>query len=228
MVGMLIAEDLLLLLYDDESGKPGADGTRLDNALAGALLVELSLRGQVEVADGSGAVKNGRLVVVDPATTDDPVLDEALSVLAEKDGKTPKQLLGPLKKGLRQRLLDQLAARGIVEARAGKVLGLFPTTRWPAVDSAHEAQVRERLRSVLVVGLDPDPHTAALTSLLHAVDALHKVVPSDDRRALKRRAKEISEGAWAAEAVRKAVEEVNAAVVVAVVAASTAAAGSSG
>jgi enolase len=71
---------------------------------------------------------------------------------------------------------------------------------------------------VLVHGPEPTQRTAALASLLSAVDAVPKVVPSDDRRAVKRRAKEIAEGEWAGVAVRKAVEAVNAAVATAVVA----------
>jgi hypothetical protein len=59
--------------------------------------------------------------------------------------------------------------------------------------------------------------------------AVTRVVSVDDKRAARRRAKEIAEGDWAADAVRGAVQEVQTAVTVAVVAAtsgSTASAGS--
>ena len=39
----LLAEDLLLLLTDDHTGKLVAPGTEVDVALAGALLMELTL-----------------------------------------------------------------------------------------------------------------------------------------------------------------------------------------
>jgi hypothetical protein len=60
-----------------------------------------------------------------------------------------------------------------------------------------------------------------LVSLLVAVDAASKVVPSDDRRAVKRRAREVAGGEWAGGAVRKAIEAVNAAVTAAVVVAAS-------
>ncbi|TDC52285.1 GPP34 family phosphoprotein [Jiangella ureilytica] len=220
---MLIAEDLLLLSYDDESGRPTFDGTRIEYSLAGALLIELSLLGKVAVAGPGEDVKRDRLVVRDSSPVGDDVLDHALAELADDEGKKPKNVLGQLRKGTRDRLLRRLADRGLLREESGKVLGIFPTVRWPADDASHEAAVRQRLHDVLVTGLEPDPRTAALASLLLAVDGVHKVVPSDDRRAVKRRAKEISDGAWAADAVKKAVQEVQAAVTAAIVAGSTAA-----
>ncbi|WP_053202173.1 GOLPH3/VPS74 family protein [Jiangella muralis] len=225
---MLIAEDLLLLAYDDETGKPVIDGTRLAYGLAGALLLELSVLGKVSVAGPGEAVKRDRLVVRDTTPAGDDVLDHALAELADDEGKKPKNVLGSLRKGLRDRLLNRLAGRGLLRQESGTVLGIFPTTRWPAADASHEAAVRQRLHDVLITGLAPDPRTAALVSLLLAVDGLRKVVPSEDRRAVKRRAQEIAEGDWAADAVKKAVQEVQAAVTGAILAASSAgAAGSS-
>ena len=46
---MLIAEDLLLLLTDDRTGKLLAPSNQVDIALGGALLVELALAHRVEV-----------------------------------------------------------------------------------------------------------------------------------------------------------------------------------
>lgn len=219
---MLIAEDLLLLAYDDETGKSVIDGTRLEYGLAGALLLELSVLGKVSVAGPGEAVKRDRLVVREATPAGDDVLDHALAELADDEGKKPKNVLGSLRKGLRGRLLDRLAGRGLLRQESGTVLGIFPTTRWPAADASHEAAVRQRLQDVLVTGLAPDPRTAALVSLLLAVDGLRKVVPSEDRRAVKRRAQEIAEGDWAADAVKKAVQEVQAAVTGAILASTAA------
>jgi len=47
MVDHLIADDLLHLLLDDESGKIAS----IETAVGGAILVELSLRGAVEVTE---------------------------------------------------------------------------------------------------------------------------------------------------------------------------------
>jgi hypothetical protein len=224
---MLIAEDLLLLLYNDESGKPITGNPGLDYSLAGAVLIELTLLGKVDIATAGEDVKKGRLKVLDTSPTGDAILDERLVFLAEKSGKKPRDLMGKLSKRLRDQLLAQLAERGILEADKEKVFGLFPVTRWPAKDARHEAGVRSRLENVLKLGTQPDERTAALVALLSALNVVPKVVTDAvDKKALKRRAKEIAESGWAAVAVRKAVQEVQAAVTAAIVVASSGAAAS--
>ena len=62
---MLLAEDLLLLLTNDDTGKLAASSTEVDVALGGALLVELTLMQRVDVAGPDERVREGRLVVRD-------------------------------------------------------------------------------------------------------------------------------------------------------------------
>lgn len=225
---MLIAEDLLLLLYDDETGKPITGSPGLDYALAGAVLIELTLLGKLDITGPGDPGKPGRLKIVDDLPTGEPVLDERLAYVADKPGKRPKDQIGRMSKHLRDQLLTRLDERGVLQAAEGKVLGLFPVTRWPAKDARHEAAVRSRLESVLKVGATPDERTSALIALLSALNVVPKVVTDAvDKRALKQRAKEIAESDWAADAVKKAVTEMQAAVTAAIVASTTAAAVSS-
>jgi hypothetical protein len=221
---MLIAEDLLLLLYDDQTGKPITGSPGLDFALAGAVLIELTLQQRLSITtDG-----RGRLWVLDGAPTEDPILDERLLYVIGKPGKKPKDQIKPLSKHLREQLLDRLAQRGVLAAEQGKVLGLFPVTRWPARDARHELEVRSQLEGVLTQGLRPDERTAALIALLSALNVVPKVITDAfDKRALKQRAKEIADSDWAAAAVKKAVVEVQAAVTTAIVLSATAAASGS-
>jgi hypothetical protein len=221
---MLIAEDLLLLLYDDQTGKPIAGSPGLDYSLAGAVLIELTLQGRLDITGQGTGEKPGRLKVVNGAPTGDPILDERLSYVLNKPGKKPKDQIGALSKRLRDQLLVRLAERGVLEQEEGRVLGLFPVTRWPARDARHEAEVRAQLHSVLTQGMAPDQRTGALIALLSTLNVVPKVVTDAvDKRALKQRAKEIAESDWAADAVKRAVAEMQAAVTVAVVAASVAA-----
>ncbi|TCC60368.1 GPP34 family phosphoprotein [Kribbella pittospori] len=221
---MLIAEDLLLLLYDDETGKPITGSPGLDYSLAGAVLIELTLLGKIDITVAGDGDKPGRLKVLDSSPTGDAVLDERLAFIADKPGKRPKDQIGRLSKKLRDQLLAQLAPRGVLEADEGKVLGLFPVTRWPAKDARHEAQVRAALESVLKVGTTPDERTGALIALLSALNVVPKVVTDAvDKKALKQRAKQLAESDWASDAVKKAVSEMQAAVTTAIIVASTAA-----
>lgn len=216
---MLIAEDLILLAFDDETGKTSSGVSNLDYSLAGALLIELAMLGRIDVAGEEDEVKTGRLMVCDASATGEPALDEALGRLEKLDGGKPKDALGPLTRNeLAARLLAGLADRGILRQEKDRILGIFPTTRWPAADSEHEAAVRDSLHKVLVDGERPGERVAALIALLTAMDAVGRVldVSTGDPAEVKRRAKEIAEGNWVSDAMRKAVEEITAAVMVAV------------
>ena len=79
---MLIAEDVLLLLVADRTGKFLVDSTRLDNVLAGAVLVELATIERVGFAPDGHRVRPGRMVVLDPAPPGEPLLDRALATVA--------------------------------------------------------------------------------------------------------------------------------------------------
>ncbi|TDD60069.1 GPP34 family phosphoprotein [Kribbella antibiotica] len=225
---MLIAEDLLLLLYNDETGKPIVGQPKLDYALGGALLIELTTLGKVDITSRANGERAGRLKVLDPSSTGDAILDDRLAYVVSKAGKKPKDILRGLSKQVRDQLLARLAERGILEADRDKVLGLFPVTRWPAKDAQHEGEVRAALESVLKVGTAPDQRTGALIALLSALDVVPKVITDAvDKRQLRARAKVIADSDWAAAAVKKAVAEMQAAMTASIVAASAAGASSS-
>jgi hypothetical protein len=224
----MIAEDLLLLMYDDETGKPITGSPGLDFALAGAVLIELTLQNKLDITGPDTGEKPGRLKVLDGTPTGDPILDERLSFVVNKPGRKPKDQIRRLSKNLRDQLLTRLAERGVLQAEEGRVLGLFPVTRWPAKDARHEAEVRAQLESVLKIGTTPDERTGALIALMSALNVVPKVVTDAvDKRALRRRAKEIADSDWAADAVKKAVAEMQAAVAAAIMVSTTAGASGS-
>jgi hypothetical protein len=70
-----------------------------------------------------------------------------------------------------------------------------------------------------------EPRTAALCALVAATDLDRKVFADLDRKRVKARLKEISQGAWAAKAVQATIEEIQAAILIAIVAATTTGAG---
>lgn len=218
-----LAEDLVLLAFDDESGRSVINQTYLDSAIAGALLLELVRLGRVTPSAPTGRSGHRTAVVTDPSPIGDPLLDLALSRLTAKP-LTMGKAVEALVKGSRQAALDRLVERGLVRRDKSRVLGILRLTSWPAADVAHEAELRQKLSATLHDAADPDPETAALVALLHAVKALPKVI-GGDKKALKARAEEIIGERWTDEAVRVAVKEVytavemNAATVVAAAAA---------
>ena len=221
-----MAEDLLLLVTDDASGRLSAPAAQVDAGLGGANLVELTLRNKVDLSGEGDQGKPGRIIVRDPSPAGDTVLDAALEIIIAHQGKKPSTVIRPLSKNLRQSLYQRLADGGVVRAEQGRILGVFPTHRWPAQDASHEAEVRRLVTQVLTQQTAPDGRTAALIALLHALRCEDKIVDPGQyglsKRELRARAEEVAKGNWASEAVRKAIEETTAAVVAAATAATVA------
>ena len=228
---VLLAEDLLLLLTDDDTGRLAAPSTEVDVALGGALLVELTLMRRVDVAGSDERVREGRLVVRDPDPTGDGLLDEALTIVGQKEGKKPQSVVARLGKRARVRLYERLVAGGVLRAANDRVLGIFPTHRWPSKDAAHESTVRAGLVTALREDATAEARTGALISLLLALKAVHKVVDPGSvglsKKELNANARRIAEGDWAAKAVRQAIDSMNAAVIAATSAAVVGGGGSS-
>ena len=206
---MLIAEDLLLLLTADDTGRLAVGGTNTNMALGGALLAELALMRRVDIAGPDERVKEGRLIVRDAGPIGDGLLDEALATVAGKEDKKPQSVVAALGKRTRGRLYERLAEAGLLRAEEGRILGIFPTHRWPAEHTGHEAAVRAVLVTALRHGETTDPRTRALVSLLHALKAVHKAVAPDSvglsKTELKENAERVAEGDWVGTAVRSAI-----------------------
>ena len=210
---MLLAEDLLLLLLDDEKGTTPSLWVDIRVPLGAAVLAELALDGAVE-PEAPASRWRSTTIGSTGRSDGDEVLAAALAIVAEKP-RTAVDLAKRIGDGQKQRLADRLAAAGLVERQDDRVLGLFPRTRWPATSASHEAAVRDEIGRVLLQGAAPGPRVAALIGLLAALDRIPATlgVRGDEARAAKRRAKELSRQDWASKAVRDAVEAAVTAVV---------------
>jgi hypothetical protein len=219
-----LPEEFLLIAYEDD-GTPLTDGTHLDNGLGGAVLLELALAGRVDIADK-------KVVVADSEPLNDPLLDDALGrIAAESRTRKPGHWVSKFAKDTRPRVLEKLVAERVLTPQKDRVLGLFPRTRYPSADGVEpvvETEARQRMVTAVTGAGTVDPRTAALCALVSATDLDRKVFRDLDRRRVKARLKEIGEGAWAADAVKKTLEEIQAAVMVAIVASTTAATAGAG
>ena len=199
----LIAEDLLLLLLDDQSGKPISN--HLDVALGGAVLVDLALEGLVEVASHGSLLGSAKLRRAPGAIAGDRILAGALGAVAEN--KPAQRLVVKVGKGLLDPLAERQRRRGVLDRREDKVLGLVTRTRWPSRDPSRKEAIRRGLVVILVQGGRPDARSAALIGLLLAVHRLHRTVshPDASARSVKKRAKEVAEESWASPTIKDAV-----------------------
>jgi hypothetical protein len=209
-----LLDELLLLAYDDKSGLNAA-GSHVETALGGAIVLELTLAERIDVQDG-------RVRVTDPTPLGEPILDEALASIATDKPRKPKDLVQRVAKGRLKRVRESLVERGVLRHQRDKALGLFPFSRYLPGDPAAEADARSRLFAAVDAGRASDARTAALASLVYAMEMEKLALPGRKPRETRKVLKAIAEGSWASEASRKAVQETQAAVMIAITVAVTA------
>lgn len=203
---MLLAEDVLLLGTDDETGRKLSRYT--DLLVAGGLLSDLTLAGNVRLTEqGESARKNRVVRVPDAAWPADPLLADALTTINTKPAWFPAPLVERLGRKLVDTVYERLARAEILSRTPHRALGLIPTTRWVTIDPRRESRLRAALDEVFLFGAEPDTHTAALIALLSGSGLLVPVVDRGrnlDRRSLKRHGKVLLKQYWPAQAMDRA------------------------
>jgi plasmid stability protein len=189
MTAVALAEELLLLAYDEESGKATGSRIGLDLGMAAAVLIELTLAGRIALSDGVLSVTN-------PAPIGEPIADGVLARMAADTPHSPESWVQRLRHGLRDRVLEDLVSRGVLSQLDETALEFIEVHRYPAVDRSVEADVRARLAAALTGTEAPDERTAALATLVGAVRMEPALgLPADEVDAAHRRLEEIAGGA---------------------------------
>jgi hypothetical protein len=206
----LIAEDLLLLLFDPKSGTFRGEGSPLFHTLAGAVLTELAIEGQVEIEER--LTLRGRQVRAVGEPPADPLLHRTWTRLADRATDVHSLILeiGP---DLRAAFIDRLEQRGHIRKEPTKMLGFIPTTSIVDGGTSRRNDLLHAVRPVLLDGVDPDKRTGSLAALLSASGAL----PAMDRDiswsgAVYTRGIALQKGEWGAEAASEAVTRTAAAI----------------
>ncbi|MGC5052579.1 GOLPH3/VPS74 family protein [Micromonospora sp. DT48] len=188
MTGVPLAEELLLLAYDDETGKATLPRISLDLGMAAAVLIELALAGRIAYVDGA-------LRAVDPTPTGEPVVDAVLAKIAADPPHSPSSWVQRLRHGLRDRILGDLCEQGVVRDVDETELGFIHVHRYPVVDPSVEEETRQRL-AVALTGAPPDERTAALATLVAVLRMESALgVTGEDADAARDRLEEIASGA---------------------------------
>lgn len=175
---MLWAENLLLLLTDQRSGRLVAPWNRVDLALAGSVLGQLSRQGRIGVDHPGRPRRPGRIRVLDASPTGDDILDPVVAMLAETP-RRPVVAIHRIKQGIRRSLYDRLAQRGVVGHRTGRTLLIVPVDEWPPHDPAVTAPFAGRLAhwwsSAPFREATGDDECSSASALLEAIGAIRPV-----------------------------------------------------
>ncbi|MGG7572386.1 GOLPH3/VPS74 family protein [Streptomyces sirii] len=212
-MAITLAEEIMLLSLDDESGVP-EQRQAAGWAVAGGILLELVLAGRV-------SVEGKYLGLTDRTPTGEPLLDGRMVLLdAWLRGREKRRVTDWLTKDqgkAANAAMESLCARGVVVEQQHRALGLFPSRRYPEADSAPETELRQRLRAVVLDGAAPDERTAGLIALIHATKLHRLAFPDVPRKQVADRMAGVTAGQWAAESVRAALHDVQVAMAAVVV-----------
>jgi len=139
--------------------------------MAGAILLELELRGLVDSDPGSQDI-----YTTNAATPTDPILADAMNWLAAK-GRVPVRdaisWLARQGREYRALTLRNLMSRGIIGVERGKLFWIIATTRYPTLQAEPQLSVKARISHALYSDEIADPRDAAIVSLAHASGLLH-------------------------------------------------------
>lgn len=192
-----LADQLVLLSYGDESGKPLIPAKNLDYGLAGATLLEHTFAGQLSISAG-------RL-----NTTGETGRDPVLNRIDAHPGHTADWWVYHLADShRREEILKRLVGAGVLEEHTHRFRG----STYPETDPAHERKLAGHLRDVTEGNVAPDQRSVALIGLAHACGLDKHLFPSFNRR----RMVELTEGDWCGHAVQKIIDAMNVAVLSAV------------
>ncbi|MCO8276250.1 GPP34 family phosphoprotein [Actinoplanes sp. TRM 88003] len=212
----ILAEDLLLLLFQPDSGPQTtdvrADQSTLSDALAGAVLADLGLSGHLRLVPGQAGAKRVEAVAQQPPADD--ILRLAWEFLAAgpRGIDTALAAIGP---DLHGELLDRLVRRGDIRRSRRTTLGVLEVEVLEDAGTGRREDLLAAVREVLVDGVDPPPRLAALAALVAGSGTLAQFGPGIPRDAsLIARAKKFDYESGGATAAAEAIARTIAAAVV--------------
>ncbi|MEC7755801.1 MULTISPECIES: GPP34 family phosphoprotein [Roseivirga] len=208
-----LLEEYLLLALDDEKGKFVIDSTRLNYGFAGASLLELAVRGKVEI-DGE------RIILTDNAYEPEIALNKVIDVVSQLKSPTLKDCLKELaeKTGeIKDDTLQHLINKGILRREEHKILWIIPTEQYPTADLSPESKVRKRLDDVINDEANVEPHDLMLLSLIDATDLTQEAFrDQDDYKSIRAKIREVTKDVGISRVINKSIREIQAAIMMAI------------
>ncbi len=168
------AEELMLLILDDENGRFARVPDRLMRyALAGGVLMDLALENRIDTD-----IKN--LILVDSTPVGDSLLDPTLADIAEaddtKDARFWVERTALRADTIREEALNRLVEQGILNREEDRFMWVFQSRRYPVIDNTAEREVKLRIMEVLFSDEIPSPRDVVIIGLAHACDIFKEIL----------------------------------------------------
>jgi hypothetical protein len=219
------SREFMLLVYDDNKGRPVITGNDFLYSLAGAVLLELYLKNKISIRD--------KLVYVESyKTSGDVTLDQVM----EQIRKSPKnkkikywvQKFGFRGNKLKSSILDQMVNSRIYRKKENKVMGLFTCRKYYNSNPGYKKELQQKIRKIVLEESGITEELFILVSLVGTSGLVRKLFTnSTERKFAKRKIKEMIKDNDFGKAISDTIASANAAIVAAVSAGAVVATGSS-
>ena len=206
------AEEIMLLLLHDHEGKfARVPGWSLDYALAGGVLMDLALENRIDTDLET-------LVVLDETRTGDGLLDPTLDDIAKTEGQHDARFwverTGGHADDIRERALDRLVERGILERRDDRFLWVFRSRRYPVIDGRAEREVKLRIMGVLFSDVIPEPRDVVIICLADACGILKELLSRREHEQATARIEQVRKLDLIGQAMAQAISDIELSVAV--------------
>jgi len=158
-----LIEQFLLIALDDDKGRFVTDTTYLYNGFAGAILLELTIQGKIEL-------RGKNVSLLDSTAVNHNVLDQSMKAIKglkkEKSVAFWISTFNANAKDIQNMILKGLIQKKILRKEKGKILWVIPYTTYPTENPVPENQVRARIEAVILHGSPPEARELMLLSLI--------------------------------------------------------------
>jgi len=229
---LTLMEEVLLMGLKDKEGYTSFWNDCISSGLRGCILIELALRGRVEL-ERAGMRRKGllsrKIVIKNSDPCGDVLLDEALKHIKETNiGETVQTWIeylsgetwNPLKlryqlKNVRERLAKNLVEKGVLTTEKQNFL-LFDMTTHPITDNIQKNKLIKKVQESVLSKWVNDPHRMekrmlSLIFLAHASDVLENAfapLNDDDYDVAMKRVRDLLDLDLEAEAAKEKTNEV--------------------
>ncbi len=207
MVGLV--EEIVLLQLRDEGGSFVRVPTwSLRYAIAGAVLMELAIATRIDN-------DLEHMFLIDDTPTGDVLLDPTLAEIAAAERSNTRFWIEHIAASgdeIRAAALGRLVERGILEERDERLLWVFRTRRYPAVDGQVRREVKLRIMEVLLSDEIPDPRDAMLICLADACGIFRALLSGRELAEVTPRIEQVSRLDLIGQAMSRAIDDVRMAV----------------
>lgn len=203
---LTLAEEILLLVLDDESGKfTHVPEHSFRYALSGAVLMDLAFLGKIDADPDT-------LFVIDSKPTGDEILDTLLKPLSESNEKRDcsywVQYFGRDAFKIQNLALQRLCDSGILTREDKLILWMFKSRRYPIRDGFAEKEVKQRIMTLLFNEDIPDPRDIAIVGLADACRLFERIFSRPEYEKVKDRIAEIGKLELISQSLSKVVREI--------------------